>query len=203
MQAIFGLGNPGSKYRFSRHNVGFMVADALAERFGVAWKRSWRLGAEYCRIQPSGHKVLLVKPRTFMNRSGQCASIVHRRHGILPPSMLVVVDDIDLPLGQLRIRPRGGPGTHNGLRSMEQALGSNGYARLRFGIGGRGDDEGLADHVLGEFRPEEMVAVKASVSLAMDAIERIMADGLDVAMTMFNQKGATLSAKDGDADTTA
>ena len=187
MKAVVGLGNPGNAYRGTRHNIGFDVVDCLAERHGGVWKRGWRIKGQYCMIRVFGGDLLVVKPQTFVNRSGQCASHLRRRRGIAPDAMLVVVDDVELPPGRLRVRERGRAGGHNGLRSMEQELGTVDYPRIRVGVGGAPPGRSLTEHVLGRFSPAERDVVDRAVERAADAVECIFVDGVAAAMNTFNK----------------
>jgi PTH1 family peptidyl-tRNA hydrolase len=184
MHLIVGLGNPGERYRRTRHNVGFMVVDALAARgkakagklFGEAWVAEATL---------AGRAVRLAKPLTFMNRSGRAVkALMDRSPGELEP--VVVVDDAALPVGSVRVRERGSDGGHNGLRSVIAALGSEEFPRVRVGIG-RGDaNEDMAEYVLSEFRPEDVTIVEEVVSWAAEAIECLVGDGVAAAMNRYN-----------------
>ena len=184
MHLIVGLGNPGERYRRTRHNVGFMVVDALAARgkakagklFGEAWVAEATL---------AGRAVRLAKPLTFMNRSGRAVkALMDRSPGELEP--VVVVDDAALPVGSVRVRERGSDGGHNGLRSVIAALGSEEFPRVRVGIG-RGDaSEDMAEYVLSEFRPEDVTIVEEVVSWAAEAIECLVGDGVAAAMNRYN-----------------
>ena len=169
VQAVFGLGNPGRRYDATRHNVGFDVVDELARRAGLTFKSNWRLRARACVWPAAGGEVWLVKPQQYMNLSGLAAARFRRRRGVGPEGMLVVVDDVELPLGQLRLRKQGGAGGHNGLRSMIRELGSEAFPRLRLGVGGGEGGRDLTGHVLGRFRPEERAAAVDAVNRAADA----------------------------------
>jgi peptidyl-tRNA hydrolase, PTH1 family len=189
MKLVAGLGNPGAKYAGTRHNVGFVVVDVLAARAGgpsgfeaapaEALQRRWRRG--------EAGDLLLVKPLTFMNLSGEAVGALMRYYRISVEDVLVVCDDVNLPLGRLRARGSGSEGGHNGLRSIAQHLGSIDYARLRVGVG-RGDDRrDLADHVLARFDPEEQPGIEAAIARAADAVEVWSRDGLATMMNVFNR----------------
>jgi len=196
MKLVAGLGNPGARYRGTRHNVGFDVIDVLAARQGLAFDAApaEALQAKWRRTDPAappGDVVLLVKPLTFMNLSGQAVGALSRYYKVALPDVLIVCDDVNLPLGRLRLRANGSEGGHNGLRSMAIELGSNDYARLRMGVG-RGDSRrDLADHVLARFEPEEMSGIEAAVARAADAVETWVLDGLAKAMNTFNRSDDT------------
>jgi PTH1 family peptidyl-tRNA hydrolase len=186
MKLIVGLGNPGPEYRDTRHNVGFLVADELAARWRVP--DSWRekFGALHIRTTVGDEAVIVAKPLTFMNLSGQAVAGLAGFYKIEPADVLVVTDDVALPLGRLRARPEGGAGGHNGLKSIIQHLGTQAFPRVRVGVG-RGDDRrDLADHVLGRFEAGERDTVSAAVLRAADAAERFLADGIERVMSAFN-----------------
>ena len=187
VRAVLGLGNPGSGYRRSRHNLGFMVLERLAERHGLRFRGagaalrlcSWRPG----RSVPT---VLLAKPTTYMNRSGRGAALLRDDHSIRSTEMLVVLDDIDLPFAKLRVRTRGGPGTHNGMRSVLAAVGDEEVPRLRLGIGPAPPEEDLADLVLADFDPQAQVGLSPFVDEAADCVEEIVRSGVQAAMNRYN-----------------
>lgn len=186
MKVICGLGNPGDRYRTTRHNVGFRVLDLLADRWGLTGAGRVRDGAaqlEVARPDPVG-RVLLVKPMKFMNLSGGPLRAAMRHVTADPRSdLLVVADDIDLPLGRIRLRRDGSAGGHNGLRDIIGALGTNEFDRLRVGIGRHGD---AVDHVLSTFRPVERELADEAIATAADAVETWLRDGIDAAMNAFN-----------------
>ena len=182
MKAIVGLGNPGAEYKATRHNLGFEVVDELARRWDVKLK-SWKSIAALAVAQQ--HEALLAQPRTFMNLSGECVQRIGGFYHVEPSQLLVVVDDANLPLGRLRLRPMGSAGGHNGLKSIIQHIGPD-FARLRIGVG-RGDPKwDLADHVLSKFGPEEAAAAAEAVGRAADAAEMFVARGIEPAMNRFN-----------------
>jgi peptidyl-tRNA hydrolase, PTH1 family len=186
MRAICGLGNPGERYRFTRHNVGFRVVDLLADRWGLTGDGRLRDGAailEARRPEPAG-AVLLVKPMRYMNHSGPPlrAALRQTDHEV-ERDLLVVADDIDLPLGRLRLRRSGSAGGHNGLRDIITTFGTDEFSRLRVGVGRAGNPIG---HVLATFRPDERELIDEMIQVAADAAERWLADGIDAAMNEFN-----------------
>ena len=191
MKVICGLGNPGDRYRITRHNVGFRAVDLLADRWGVSAGRV-RDGAavlEVARPEPAG-RVLLVKPMKYMNNSGPPLRAALSRTNADPAvDLLVVSDDFNLPLGRLRLRGGGSAGGHNGLRSIIAALGTDEFPRLRVGIGRGGDD---VDHVLSGFRRAELELVREVIATAADAVELWLAEGTEAAMNRFN--GVDLAA---------
>jgi PTH1 family peptidyl-tRNA hydrolase len=186
MKVICGLGNPGERYRLTRHNVGFRVVDLLADRWGLTGQGRVRDGAgllDVHRPVPIG-KVLLVKPLKFMNLSGGPLRAALRQTDVdVSTELLVVADDIDLPLGRLRLRRSGSAGGHNGLRDIIAALGTNEFNRLRVGVGRAGE---AVDHVLAGFKPDERDLADEMVALGADAAERWLAAGIDEAMNAFN-----------------
>jgi len=189
MKAICGLGNPGERYRLTRHNVGFRVIDLLADRWGLTGAGRVRDGSARLEVErgdPS-ERVLLVKPLKYMNLSGGPLKAAIRQTEIDPTSdLLVVTDDVDLPLGRLRLRREGSAGGHNGLRDIIAALGTNEFSRLRVGIGRPGGSRVTLDHVLATFKPDEQEIVTEAIATAADAVERWLADGIDEAMNTFN-----------------
>ena len=186
MKLIVGLGNPGSEYRDTRHNVGFMVVDALVDRWRVA--DQWREKFEALQIKTvrGDEPVIIAKPLTFMNLSGQAVQALAGFYKIEPADIFVVTDDVALPLGRLRARSEGGAGGHNGLKSMIQSLATQAFPRMRVGVG-RGDDRrDLADHVLGRFDADERDTVSAAVLRAADATEMFLSEGIGRVMNAFN-----------------
>lgn len=183
MKLVVGLGNPGPQYRETRHNVGFWVADELARRWQVS--DGWRERDEALVVRQAGG-AMLVKPLTFMNLSGFAVSRIRQYFQIEPPDILVVVDEVALPLGRLRARRSGGAGGHNGLKSIIEQLGTDEFPRLRIGVG-RGDSRrDLANHVLSKFEPDERETIQAAVLRAADASELFIAEGIERAMNAFN-----------------
>ena len=185
MRLVVGLGNPGDRYRRTRHNAGFMVVDVLAARSGVV-RGTAESEAWVAEARLAGEDVLLVKPLTFMNRSGVAVEALLTRLGGSPQDLVVVVDDIALELGTLRVRERGSHGGHNGLRSLVDVLGTEEFPRIRIGIR-KGEPAGdLADYVLSEFPPEDVLIVQEVVGMAGDAVESLMREGATAAMNRFN-----------------
>jgi peptidyl-tRNA hydrolase, PTH1 family len=185
MRLVVGLGNPGDRYRRTRHNAGFMVADALAARAGVgAWREEADAWIAEARV--GGEQVLLVKPATFMNRSGVAVERLLAARGGGASDLVVVVDDVALDLGTLRVRERGSHGGHNGLRSLVEMLGSDEFARVRVGIRKGEAQDDLADYVLSEFPEEDVLVVQEMVGLAGDAVECLLREGAGEAMNRFN-----------------
>jgi PTH1 family peptidyl-tRNA hydrolase len=185
MAVVIGLGNPGWRYRRTRHNIGFRVVEELARRHGVRFKRSYRTAARIARLESAGREVLLVEPRTYMNRSGLAVRAVMAAFERGLDELLTVVDDVSLPLGRLRVRQGGGDGGHNGLRSVIEALGSSEFARVRIGVGGV-DTADLTAHVLGKFEGPERPLVRRVIGAAADAVLAVISQGVGPAMNQFN-----------------
>jgi PTH1 family peptidyl-tRNA hydrolase len=182
-KVVVGLGNPGRRYDGTRHNVGFAVVDVLAAGPRAGRFQS-RFQAQVADLEEDGHKVLLVKPETFMNLSGRCVRQVMDFYQVPLMDLLVVCDDINLPLGKVRVRARGTHGGHNGLRDIQNHLGTTEYARLRIGVDAPGDD--AIDHVLGRFRPAERPVIDDAVTLAAQAVGVWVRQGVEVCMNQYN-----------------
>ncbi|QBS37147.1 aminoacyl-tRNA hydrolase [Thermaerobacter sp. FW80] len=182
---VVGLGNPGPEYEGTRHNVGFAVVDALARRLRAA---DWRRGFASLWVEASwrDEPVVLLKPQTYMNRSGEAVRQVVGAWRVAPGDLLVVYDDMDLPLGHLRLRPRGSAGGHRGVASIIAALGRDDFPRLRVGIGRPPRGVDAADYVLAPFAPMERPLVEAAVRRAVEAILAVLAAGLERAMSRYN-----------------
>lgn len=184
IELVVGLGNPGERYAATRHNMGFLVVDALAGRLGAApWSRR-----SLCELTsaPLGARLLLAKPLSYMNRSGAAVAWLLDHLDLTPPQMLVVVDDVDLALGSLRLRRSGGPGTHNGLRDVCDRVGGS-FPRLRLGVRGGAGWQDLADYVTSPFDDDERPVVEQLVSRAAEAVEACVRDGLARAMSLYNR----------------
>jgi PTH1 family peptidyl-tRNA hydrolase len=188
VKLVAGLGNPGSEYEGTRHNVGFEVIDVVAKRHGVTFDFSdMSRDAATARWRRPDDPVLLAKPLTFMNLSGRSIQQLMHFYKIEVQDLLVVCDDVNLPLGRLRARGTGSEGGHNGLRSIAEALGTIDYARLRIGVG-RGDlRQNLADHVLARFERGEVPGIEDAIARAADAVETWISDGLPPMMNRFNR----------------
>ena len=183
---VAGLGNPGREYRDTRHNVGFMVADELARRHGASFRS--KFSGLVADVRIDGRRVALLEPQTYMNESGGSVAAAARFYKVPPPSLLVVHDEVDLPLGRLQVRLGGGLAGHNGLRSIARQLGTPDFLRLRIGVGRpeRGDPRPVADFVLSPFEAE--VDVDGIVARATDAVEAVAADGVEAAQQRFNER---------------
>ena len=182
---VVGLGNPGPRYAGNRHNVGFMVVDLLAARMGARFK-AHRGRVDVVDGRLAGRSVVLAKPKSYMNESGGPIVAISRFFKIPVARLTVIHDDLDLPYGTLRIKRGGGDGGHNGLRSATAALGSNDYLRIRFGIGRPPGRQDPADYVLRDFTAAERKELPYLVDRAADAVEALLADGLDAAQNAFN-----------------
>jgi PTH1 family peptidyl-tRNA hydrolase len=184
---VVGLGNPGSEYAHHRHNIGFQVVDALARTHGLSFSREKLARAHTAQGRIAGRNVLLAKPQTFMNRSGQAVGRLARWFKIPPQQILVVYDELDLPLGRLRLRPEGGSGGHKGMRSIIEVLGSQSFPRLRVGIDRPPGQMDPADYVLHPFSKEDQEAVAQAIDQAVAAVEVWLAEGIVAAMDRFNR----------------
>jgi PTH1 family peptidyl-tRNA hydrolase len=184
MKVVVGLGNPGSRYDGTRHNVGFAVLDALASSPSAGRFQS-RFQAQVAELTEDAEKVLLVKPETFMNLSGRAVRQVLDFYQVPVQELLVVCDDINLPLGKLRARAKGTHGGHNGLRDIQAHLGTIEYARLRIGVGAPEGDDAI-DHVLGRFRPGERPVIEDALSRAVQAVGVWLRDGIQACMNQYN-----------------
>lgn len=185
MKIVVGLGNPGPNYKGTRHNVGFMVVEELARRFTVE-RQDQKFDAIIAYTHINQEKVLLIKPLTYMNLSGRAVQAVMRFFKADLDELLIIYDDMDLPVGTLRLRPQGGTGGHKGLTSIQQSLGSQDFPRLRIGID-RPRYHDPVDWVLGKFQNQEKEPIAAAIERAADAVESWVSQGLDQAMNTYNQ----------------
>ena len=184
MLVVVGLGNPGVRFKSSRHNVGFRAVDLISDQWGI------RLGERRAKAVLGkgtflGHEVVLAKPRTFMNNSGEGIAYLLTRFAARPSDLLVIYDEMALPLGKLRLRPEGSDAGHNGIRSIIEAVGTNAFPRLRIGIGGP-QGEGAKSHVLGGFSKDEKEVINDAVERAADAAKCLLEENIDVAMSHYN-----------------
>jgi PTH1 family peptidyl-tRNA hydrolase len=186
LRLIVGLGNPGADYARTRHNAGFLVVEELAKRWSAAWQFEKKFTANVARGERGVRKVLLVEPQTFMNASGEAVGSLLSFYRLPLDQLLVVVDDADLPLAELRLRPKGSSGGHHGLESIEQHVGSREFARLRVGIGRRDGRREITNHVLGKFGPDETKLVGKVLARAADQADCWAAEGVERAMNRFN-----------------
>jgi PTH1 family peptidyl-tRNA hydrolase len=192
VKSIVGLGNPGGEYAGTRHNVGFEVVDELARRWSVNL-RKWKSIADVAVVQD--RDVVLVEPKTYMNDSGRAVGAVMAFYKIDPADVLIVVDEVQLPLGRLRLRPSGSAGGHNGLKSVIEHVGRE-FPRLRIGVDRGHPDADLSDRVLSKFPRSERDIVDRAIARAADAVEIFVADGLHVAMNRFNASDEATGAEE-------
>lgn len=182
---IVGLGNPGREYAETRHNVGFMVLDRLAAAAGAIFRTERKWQAEFATARVGGSDVWLCKPQTYMNLSGESVSAITGFYKVEPSDVLVVLDDLALPLGRLRLRESGSSGGQNGLKNILLHLGTQEVPRIRIGIGSGGDASG---HVLGKFSPAEHPAADEAIAAAVEAVEFVQRQGFAAAMNRYNQQ---------------
>lgn len=183
---IVGLGNPGADYARTRHNAGFLVAERLAERWRMSWTYEKKFTVRLASGQRNDRRVLLCEPQTYMNSSGEAVGAVMAFYRVPLTGLLVVVDDADLPLGEIRLRPGGSSGGHHGLESVEQHLGAREYARLRIGIGRQSGAREITGYVLGRFSSTEAALADRVLTVASDQAETWLEAGIQKAMSQFN-----------------
>ena len=185
---IVGLGNPGGEYQRTRHNVGFDLIDVIADKYKVKISKA-KHNARFGTAVIENEGVLLVKPLTFMNKSGQSVAPLAREHSLKPDRILVVADDLDLDLGRTRLRAKGSAGGHNGHKSLITNLGTDEYPRIKIGIGSVDRDETI-DHVLSKFNPEERKSIDDAIDRAIRGIEILLGQGMDPALQFLNPAGS-------------
>ena len=183
---VVGLGNPGAEYDGTRHNVGFAVADVLATRVGGRFSAHRKSGSDVCEGRLAGRRAVLAKPRSYMNLSGAPVVNAARFFSVAPADVVVVHDDLDLEFGVVRLKLGGGEGGHNGLRSISKSLGTKDYLRVRFGIGRPPGRQDPADYVLKRWSAAERRELEVSVELAADAVESLLAEGLEAAQNRLH-----------------
>jgi PTH1 family peptidyl-tRNA hydrolase len=187
LSLIAGLGNPGSEYAGTRHNIGFLLVERLAAGRRAEWKLEKKFNARLAWLEQAGRKIILCQPQTFMNASGEAVGALARFYQLPAERLLIVADDADLPLGQIRLRAKGSSGGHHGLESVEQQLATRDYPRLRLGIGRRADDDRqITDYVLGRFKPGEREIVEEELARAAQQVECWWTAGITEAMNQFN-----------------
>lgn len=190
MKLIIGLGNPGKEYEKTRHNAGFMALDQLMKNQEIALKNEPKFKAEIGNSSVEGQKIIVAKPQTYMNNSGEAVAAITQFYKIAPEDIFVIYDDLDLPLGQIRLRAEGGPGTHNGMKSIVQHLGSNKFPRIRIGIESRGatspKEQDTSSFVLTPFNSEEKKAAIEGIKKAEKALIVALSDSLETAMNLYN-----------------
>ena len=196
MKIFVGLGNPGAEYSKTKHNVGFMLADKLAEKIGA---ESWRekFNALVAESFFDGEKILIVKPQTFMNLSGEAVGPLTNFYKISAEDLIVAHDDMDLPVGKIRLRPKGSGGGHHGIESIIQHLGGEkNFPRVRIGIGRPSQNWTVNNHVLSPFNPEDAEKISEAIENLIPAVICIFRDGIDMAMNKFNPKKKKISDED-------
>ena len=198
MKIVAGLGNPGAQYANTPHSVGFETLDALAAAAGVSWEEKRRFKCLTTTVSIAGERVLLVKPQTFMNLSGESVASVVKYHNATAADILVVHDDIDLPLGRMRIRTGGSCGGHNGVRNIIERLGTQDFARLKLGVGK--DKSNVIGFVLGKFSPDARKVMDIVVAEAVKAVAAVVSQGPDRAMNAFNAFSAVPKGETGAAE---
>jgi len=186
LHLIVGLGNPGAEYAKTRHNAGFMLADLLANRWRADWNNAKKFQSRIAKAERNGKRLVLCEPQTFMNLSGEAVGALVKFYQLPLKQLIVVVDDADLPLGEIRLRPSGSSGGHHGLESIEQHLGSREYARLRIGIGRQDSRREISGHVLGKLDKTELALMGKVLGRAVEQVEGWLAHGLQKAMSQFN-----------------
>jgi len=184
---VVGLGNPGSEYAGTRHNAGFMVVQRLGQRWNLKFERR-ACSSRLTETRRGRTKIILALPQTFMNQSGLAVQSLLSTYKVKPENLLVIYDDLDLPLGEIRIRPQGSPGSHKGMKSIVEVLGTTLFPRVRLGIGPRPEAVEAADYVLSQFSVEEKPKIKEAVEKACQAVEIIVAGRLAEAMNTFNRR---------------
>ncbi|MDY0235866.1 MAG: aminoacyl-tRNA hydrolase [Gudongella sp.] len=187
MIVVAGLGNPGTKYSSTRHNVGFDVVDVLANKFGIKLNKIKFKGLVGEGIW-AGEKIVLIKPSTYMNLSGESIRPVMDFYKLKPEELIVVVDDIDIEFGTIKIKKKGSAGTHNGLKSILLQTGTDQFPRVKIGIGRKPENYDLADFVLSKFSKSERQIIDKAILNAADAIDELISNGIDSAMNKFNIK---------------
>jgi PTH1 family peptidyl-tRNA hydrolase len=183
---IVGLGNPGEAYTHTRHNIGFQILDALTKASNICFKTD-RL-ADKAELKHKGRILILIKPATFMNLSGKAVNYWLQQEGIPIENLLILTDDIAIPFGTLRLKGKGGDGGHNGLKSIQEVLNTQNFARLRFGVGNEFAKGSQADYVLGNWSEDEAKQLAPRIVIATDMIKSMTTIGLGLTMTQFNNK---------------
>jgi len=184
---IVGLGNPGREYAGTRHNAGFLLVEKLGQRWHADWKLQKKFSSSVAKVERDAQKVILAEPQTFMNASGEAVGALKNFYRLTPEKILIVVDDADLPLGEIRLRASGSSGGHHGLESIEQHLDTRNFPRLRIGIGRRDSDgRQITNYVLGQFSADERDTVQKVLARASEQVECWLSGGIEKAMSQFN-----------------
>lgn len=191
IRLVVGLGNPGAQYDFTPHNIGFEIVDLLADHAGVGFKPKRAFQLELAEAPLSSRRVMIAKPQTFMNASGDAVAAWARKNGIPPDDILVVYDDVELPLGRLRVRPSGGTGGHNGMASLVERLGSREFPRLRVGVGPRPPGKDLVNYVLSKWHPDALTLAFRAKKLAVEVCLEAIQNGVSEAMNKYNSVNLT------------
>ena len=197
MKMIVGLGNPGNEYAGTRHNVGWMLVDALAEHLGINEWRSREKGM-VAEGRIGSEKILLVKPLTYMNNSGECVGPLMRWYKLEPEDIMAAHDDMDIPIGTIRIRKKGSAGGHNGIKSLLSHIGSEYFGRVRIGIGRPQPGWSVINHVLAKFNDQEQEKIGDAIKQLIPAVECMVLEGPDMAMNKFNPKKVKKAKKTGE-----
>ncbi len=187
MKLVVGLGNPGKEYELTRHNIGFMVVEELARRQGAGFRKMFWMPARQARCRMNGEEVRLIKPTTYMNRSGQAVWGAMKKWRVEASDTVVVYDDVDLDFGGIRVRGKGTGGSHNGMKSVLDWLQTRDFPRVRVGIGPKPEGEDMIGFVLGAFAGDEHLKLEKVVERAADAVESIFSTGTERTMNEFNQ----------------
>lgn len=188
-QLIIGLGNPEEKYEKTRHNIGFEAVDILAQSWQLSWQQNKRFQSFFTEgTGTNNRKIRLLKPLTYMNRSGEAVRAVIDWYKLSPESILVIYDDMDLPLGRIRLRLSGSAGGHNGIKSIISHLGSQDFPRLRIGIGKSNQKKETISHVLGRFSADETAIMSEVLDLVQDTVKTSLKDGVEKAMSLYNNR---------------
>jgi len=187
VKLVVGLGNPGKEYELTRHNIGFMVVDELARRQAAGFRKRFWFPARQAKCRINGEEVRLIKPTTFMNRSGQAVWGAMKKWRVAPADTVVVYDDVDLAFGGIRVRAQGTGGSHNGMKSVLEWLQTKAFPRVRVGIGPKPEGEEMIGFVLGPFAEDEHLKLEKVVERAADAVESILSTGTERTMNEFNQ----------------
>ena len=188
MWVVVGLGNPGRRYTGTRHNVGFLLVRRLARRWGASFRKR-KYAAKVAELVRNDDGLVLAQPQTYMNRSGRAVKQIVEGYGISPQNMVVVYDDLDIPIGQIRVREKGRAGSHQGMISIVSAIGTSAFPRLRVGIGPHPENEDATEFVLAPFSGKERAVLEDALARAEQALEMVLDGRIDAAMNTFNQKG--------------
>ena len=186
MNLIVGLGNPGTKYKETRHNIGFKVLDEIARRKKVKFRTKFFYSVKQSKTNFSKNNILLIKPQLFMNRSGEVIKKVIKKNKINITKLVIIYDDVDINFGVVRVREKGSSGTHNGMKSIVDSLESINFKRIRIGVGPRPKSKFLNDYVLGDFKENEYLKLEKVVGRAADIVESLFSLGIEKTMSLFN-----------------